>query len=169
VCHYIVLYTHYKQILNAALRNILKRKNVIYAMYNVLSNWSRGTNSARHPFRKTPTNSRLLGSANPKNDHAVRPLTEEPEPLARCGRGVRADAPVGLQPTSAGGVARRGRARAIDKIRIDKIQSASELALRQFSAQRRQKHFSLNSRMISRLFENRNEIEVAIGEQIICT
>jgi hypothetical protein len=50
VCHYIGLYTHYKQILNATLRNILKLNNVIYALYNVLSNWSRGTNSTRHPF-----------------------------------------------------------------------------------------------------------------------
>jgi hypothetical protein len=68
VSHFSRIEKHYKKILNAALRNIFKRKNVICALYHVLSNWSRGTNFTRHRFRKTPTNSHL-SSANPKNDH----------------------------------------------------------------------------------------------------
>jgi hypothetical protein len=53
--------------LNAPLRPILIRNNVIYALYNILSNWSSGTISVQHLVRKkTPTNSRLLGSSQPK-------------------------------------------------------------------------------------------------------
>jgi hypothetical protein len=76
------IYTHYKQILNAPLRFILIRNDVIYALYNVLSNWSSGTISLRH----------LLG---PKRLQIaalrVHPNPNDHDYYCYCSRSARAD------------------------------------------------------------------------------
>jgi hypothetical protein len=60
---------HYKHILNAPLRPILIRNNIIYALYNILSNWSRGTISLLHLGPKRLQIAGFTPTKTNPNDH----------------------------------------------------------------------------------------------------